>query len=153
MKISSNFNLEEFLVSQTAARHGIDMTPTPEVESNIRRLVFQILQPLRDDVGPLWINSGYRPPDLNSLIGGSRTSAHRFGCAADIRTFALSPLDLAKRVVELDLPFDQVIHEFGSWVHVGIRWDENPPRKQQLTAYNKGGTKYVEGLLPMDQLT
>ena len=146
MKISENFTLEEFLVSQTAARNGIDMTPPADIEANIVRLVKTIMQPLRDVVGPLWVSSGYRPEELNTLIGGSKTSAHRFGCAADFRTFGLSTLDLAKKVVEMDLPYDQVIHEFGRWVHVGIRWDDKPIRKETLTAYKDDNNETVYGV-------
>lgn len=151
--ISQNFALKEFLVSQTATRHGIDMTPPPEIVLNIRRLVTTVMQPLRDVVGPLLISSGYRPEDLNSLIGGSKTSAHRFGCATDFYSNHYSPLDLCNKIVELDLPFDQVIHEFGDWVHVGIRWDNKPIRKELLTTYKVGTTThYVRGLVAMEDL-
>lgn len=156
MKISTHFSLEEFLVSQTAERHGIDMTPSPEIKNNIVRLVVDILQPLRDDLqAPLVVNSGYRPEDLNSLIGGSKTSAHRFGCAADVRSNTVSALELCERVVDLDLPFDQVIHEFGRWMHVGIRHDSSKPRKQTLTAYRDKGTGrtvYTYGLHRIEDL-
>ncbi|MDJ0952556.1 MAG: D-Ala-D-Ala carboxypeptidase family metallohydrolase [Acidimicrobiia bacterium] len=151
--ISKNFSLDEFLVSQTATRHGIDMTPPPEIENNIKRLVIDVMQPLRDIAGPLLISSGYRPEDLNSLIGGSKTSAHRFGCAADFRSNLMTPLDLCELIVDLNLPFDQVIHEFGRWVHVGIRWDDQPIRKQTLTAYKEGTkTRYLNGLFAMEDI-
>jgi len=152
MKISKNFTLEEFLVSQTAVRHGIDMTPPLKIEANIIKLVETIVQPLRTELGsPIMINSGYRPEELNTLIGGSKTSAHRFGCAADMRCNAISPLDLSKLVFEMDLLYDQVIHELGAWVHCGIRWDNKDIRKEELTMYrNKNGhTIYVPGLRPM----
>lgn len=154
--ISANFTLEEFLVSQTAVRHGIDMTPPPEIEENIIRLVTDIMQPLRIEIhSPLMISSGFRPEDLNSLIGGSKTSAHRFGCACDFRSNSMSPLDLCNKIVEMDLLFDQVIHEFGRWVHVGIRWDDQPIRKQELTAYKDSSNKtvYVNGLHPMSDFS
>jgi len=151
MRLSKNFTLDEFLVSQTAERHGIDMTPPAQIQENIERLVIEIAQPLRESVGSIFISSGYRPPELNTLIGGSKTSAHRFGCAMDLRASRLAPLEVAKRVVELDLPFDQVIHEFGRWVHIGIRWDYEPIRKEQLTAYKDENKKtvYVHGLIPI----
>lgn len=152
MIISKNFTLEEFLISQTAIRHRIDMTPTLAVQNSIIRLVDTVIQPLRTELGhPISINSGYRPEDLNSLIGGSKTSAHRFGCAADIRSNSMEPLELARLIELMDLPYDQVIHEFGAWVHVGIRWDSQDIRKQLLTAYSddRGKTVYMPGLLPM----
>lgn len=147
MKLSKNFTLEEFLISQTAARNDIDMTPSKKVQGHIVRLVETILQPIRDNTGSIFISSGFRPDELNKLIGGSETSAHRFGCAADLRATGLTPLETCQLIVDLDLPYDQVIHEFGRWVHVGIRWDGMLPRKEQLTAYKQHGkTAYIHGL-------
>jgi hypothetical protein len=156
MILSANFTLEEFLVSQTAVRHGIDMTPSPEVKDNIQRLTDDIMQPLRTELGfAIVISSGFRPDALNTLIKGSKTSAHRFGCAADFRSNVINPLDLCKLIVSMDLPFDQVIHEFGRWVHCGIRWDDKPIRKEELTAYrtSQGKTTYVAGLHSMSMLS
>jgi hypothetical protein len=153
MKISENFTLEEFLVSQTATRHGIDMTPPPVIEAKIIRLVETVIQPLRTELGtPIMISSGYRPKDLNSLIGGSKTSAHIWGCAADMRCNALTPLGLAQLAVDMALPFDQVIHEFGRWVHIGINWNSNALRYETLTAYKAPDTRYIHGLHSMESL-
>lgn len=155
MKISKNFTLEEFLVSQTAVRAGIDMTPPLDIQNNIIRFVETIVQPLRDELGsPIIINSGFRPDAVNTLIGGSKTSAHRFGCAGDMRSNAMSPLGLAKMIEDMDLPYDQVIHEFGAWVHCGIRWDDTIVRKEELTAYRNslGKTVYIPGLHAMEGL-
>lgn len=151
MRLSKNFTLEEFLVSQTAVRHGLDMTPPPEVIENLQRLVTDGLQPLRDHVDAgIYINSGYRSPQLNSMIGGSKTSAHMRGDAADIRVTGLTPLEVSKLIVELGLPFDQVINEFGAWVHWGMA---DILRGEQLTAYKDDGvTRYVLGLRRIEDL-
>ena len=145
MQITENFFLHEFLRSQTAARHGIDMTPPQYVIDNIKDLCVSVLQPLRSDLGvPITVTSGYRPPVLNELIGGSRTSAHRHGRAADFVVHGHSPLSVCRRIVSLDLTFDQVIHEFGQWVHVGI---DDDPRYERLTAMRKDGlVRYIRGL-------
>ena len=150
-QISENFTLDEFLISQTAERHGISMTPTRQVAINIRRLVETCLQPLREALDtPIVISSGYRPQELNTLIGGSDTSAHMMGRAADFRAIGMSPYEVCEKVVELDLPFDQVIHEFGRWVHLGIAQHN---RKEALTAYRADGrTRYVNGLFTMHEL-
>lgn len=153
MKLSKNFSLEEFLVSQTAVRHGLDMTPPEHVIENLQRLVTTGLQPLRDHVGAgIYINSGYRPPDLNSLIGGSRTSEHMNGNAADIRVTGWPPYEAAQLIVELGLPFDQVIQEFGSWVHWGMA---DILRSEQLTAYKdaRNKTRYANGIHRIPDLT
>lgn len=151
MKLSKNFTLEEFLRSQTAARHNIDMTPSPEILENIQELVDTCLQPLRDAVqASVNVSSGFRPEELNRRIGGSRTSAHRLGRAADFTITGLTPLETSRRILELDLPYDQVIHEFGQWVHLGIA---DTLRRQELTAYkHEGKTIYVNGLIAMEDL-
>jgi len=155
VKISKNFTLEEFLVSQTAVRHSIDMTPPLDIRNNIVRFVETIAQPLRDELGSsITINSGFRPDKLNTLIGGSKTSAHRFGCAGDMRCNAVSPLGLAQMIMDMDLLYDQVIHEFGAWVHCGIRWDNQDIRKEELTSYKNKVNKtiYVPGLHSIESL-
>ena len=152
MRLSKNFSLDEFLVSQTAARHDIDMTPPPEVIENLQRLVTGCLQPLRDEVGVgIFISSGFRPLELNTKIGGSKTSAHVRGDAADLKVIGQTPFDTCELIVAMELPFDQVIHEFGRWVHLGVA---DILRGEQLTAYKKDGkTRYVNGILKMEDLT
>lgn len=148
MKLSKNFTLEEFLVSQTAARHGIDMTPPEDVLENLQTLVTTCLQPLRESLGSsIQVTSGYRPPVLNMLIKGSSTSAHMHGRASDLRATGYTPLEVCQRVIDLGLPFDQIIHEFGSWSHLGIAED---PRAEALTAYRyRGKTNYAWGVVPI----
>lgn len=148
MKLTDNFSLYEFLRSQTAARHDIDMDPPVDVIDNLRRLCVDILQPLRESAGrPITISSGYRPPKLNELIGGSTTSAHMDGRAADLIIEGMSPLEVSQMIRALELPYDQVIHEFGQWVHVGIPREEDEARLQELTAFRvDGATRYDLGL-------
>lgn len=148
MKLTDNFSLDEFLRSQTATRHGISMDPPIEVVDNLRRLCVDILQPYRDVIGvPITITSGYRPPKLNEMIGGSTTSAHMDGRAADIFVAGKSPYEVATAIRDMDLPYDQLIHEFGRWVHVGISREDDDIRMQDLTATrgNKG-TVYAHGI-------
>ncbi len=148
MKLTTNFYLYEFLRSQTAARHGINMDPPIEVIDNLRRLCVDILQPLRDTLGlPVSVTSGYRPLELNQLIGGSTTSAHMDGRAADFIINGMTPLEVAEHTKAMALPYDQVIHEFGQWVHVGISPEEIDVRLQDLTAYRDDkGVHYDLGL-------
>ena len=110
------------------------------------------LQPLREAVKrPIFVSSGYRSPDLNSLIGGSKTSAHMQGNAADFRVSGMTPFDTCNLIVEMGLPFDQVIQEFGKWVHLGVA---DILRGEELTAYRRNGkTRYVFGIKSMDELT
>jgi len=150
MRLSKNFTLDEFLISQTAVRHGIDMTPPDEVIDNLQRLVTGCMQPLRDETGPIFISSGFRPLELNTRIGGSKTSAHVSGDACDFKVISQTPFETCELVVAMDLPFDQVIHEFGRWVHLGVA---DILRLEQLTAYKKDGkTRYSYGILRMEDL-
>ena len=80
------FTIEELTRSTTAQLRNIDNTPSPQVISNLTALVDNILDPLREAWGkPIRVNSGYRCPKLNSAVGGSATSEHRYGMAADIK--------------------------------------------------------------------
>lgn len=107
--ISENFSYEEFEDSVKAAENNMDNSiPSPEVKEHIKALVINVLQPLRDAWGkPLGLNSGYRCPELNKIVGGRPTSQHLKGEAADIRTD--SPYELACLAIEMALPFDQII--------------------------------------------
>ena len=90
MQLSENFVLEEFLRSQTAECTGgamLDRQMNPErvIVENLQHLVTRALQPLRTLLRtPFQITSGYRCDELNSRIGGSSNSRHRFGQAADV---------------------------------------------------------------------
>ena len=85
MKLTKNFSLEELTRSDTAERKGIDNSPTAEHIHNLAALCENVLQPLRDKVKhSIRVTSGYRSEKLNNAIGGSKTSEHSFGKAADM---------------------------------------------------------------------
>ena len=128
------FTIKELCKSNTAIKHGIDNTPTPEVEQNLISLIENVLDPLREAWGrPIIVNSGYRSPELNKVIGGVKTSQHMTGQAVDIQTVTDSKSDnekLFKLAQSLDLPFDQLIDESNySWIHISYS-DKN--RRQIL---------------------
>jgi len=146
MKLSEHFDLSEFTTSQIATRQGIDNRPDPDELANLRGLS-NFLEVVREKVGkPVIITSGYRCPELNRWVGGSRTSAHMDGRAADIVAPAFgTPADLAELIAALDLEFDQLILEYGDWVHVAVA---DNPRHQTLTAvHGPAGTVYESGIL------
>jgi len=121
-QLSPHFKLGEFVVSETASRRGINNTPQQVHIARLRTLCQQILEPARQALGPLRINSGYRSPTLNSAIGGSPTSAHMHGYAADVYPLKVSRMKFAKWV-QNHCKFDQIILEFGTpsepdWIHV-----------------------------------
>lgn len=117
--ISKNFSFSEFEYSRKAKENGIDNSiPSDAIRESIRLLVQMILQPLRDALeAPLHVNSGYRCEKLNILVNGTKTSQHKKGEAADIRTAFYSSLDVARKIVELELPFDQIVL-YPDFVHV-----------------------------------
>ena len=120
-----HFTLRELIKSDTAIRKGIKNVPNRQEEQNLNALVDKILDPLREAYGkPIIVTSGFRCEELNRLIGGSKTSQHRTGQAADIRTVIDTPEENKKLydlIIKLDLPFDQLIDEYNfDWVHVSF---------------------------------
>lgn len=151
-QLSKNFSLAEFTKSETATRKGLDNTPTPEVIQNLQKLVDNIIQPLREAIGkPININSGYRAPEVNASVGGSKTSDHCKGQAADIEINGMANGDLAQYIVD-NYKFTQVILEFytkgipdSGWVHVS--YDPSNLKCEALTAVKQDGkTVYLKGL-------
>ena len=126
------FTIKELCESSTATQRGIDNTPNSEIVSNLEQLVDNILDPLREKYGsPIKVNSGYRCEKLNKAVGGSKTSQHRYGLAADITTGSkLRNKQLFILAQQMNLPFDQLIDEKTySWIHISF---SKEPRKQVL---------------------
>lgn len=124
MKLSANFTLQEFTASDTAARRGIDNTLPDELLSAALQTA-QMLERIRAVLGaPVIISSGYRCLALNREIGSKDNSDHVRALAADIKVPSFpSPYHVCKALsLNLDgLGIGQLIHEFGSWVHVSTR--------------------------------
>ena len=133
MEISKNFRLKEFTKSAVADKMKIDNTNVPEyVKNNIKEMVYQVLQPLRDYIEkPITINSGYRCLKLNAAVGGVPTSQHVQGQAADIEVDGMTSFEIAQAVLDLHLPYDQLIL-YNDFVHISIGTRD---RRQLL--YNK----------------
>lgn len=122
--LSRNFTLEELTFSQTAARLGLANVPNATQIAALASLCANVLQPLRDALNaPVVVSSGFRCPALNRAVAGAPDSQHLDGKAADITCPAMSTDALFKRVLDLKLPFDQLIYEGGKecvWVHVSF---------------------------------
>ena len=143
IRVSKNFALSEMTKSATAERLGVDNSPSTIHLVNLTHLAIHILQPVRDQFGVITINSGYRSPALNAKVGGSKTSQHCNGQAADFESFSTPNPDLAKWIAN-NLEFDQLILEFydgkdpnSGWVHCSYNLMGN--RKKILTALKTGG--------------
>ena len=153
MNLTENFTLSEMTKSETALRYDMDNSPPQEITSNLQALAVHVLQPVRDhyDKG-VKVNSGYRSPDVNAKVGGSKTSDHCKGMAADIEIPGVPNAELAEWI-RSNLLFTQVILEFytqgvpdSGWVHVS--YDHENLTKQALTAVKEDGkTVYLQGLV------
>jgi zinc D-Ala-D-Ala carboxypeptidase len=95
---------------------------------------------------------GFRHPLVNAKVGGSATSDHCKGFAADIEIPGIANAELAEWIKD-NCEFRQLILEFytvgvpdSGWVHVSFNPADN--KKQVLTATKKDGkTVYLEGLV------
>jgi len=144
--LSPNFSLDELVFSQTAARLGIDNTPDAQVLKNLKHLASQ-LELVRSALGdvPILISSGYRSDAVNIAVGGAAGSQHRSGLAVDFTAPRFGTvLQTAKAVAACGVPFDQVIYEFGKWVHLGVAAPDTQAKGQTLSIMVAG--QYVGGL-------
>lgn len=126
------FTLQELCMSSTASSRGINNTPPPRAEERLHRLIDKLLDPARELWGkPIAVNSGYRCPLLNKTVGGTASSQHLLGEAADITTGNSGDnRKLFDLLCKSDLDFDQLIDEKGyRWLHVSFS-DRN--RRQVL---------------------
>jgi zinc D-Ala-D-Ala carboxypeptidase len=153
MNLTANFTLEELVKSETALRNDMDNTPGEAEIANLKTLCEKVLQPVRDHFQTgVKVNSGFRHPEVNAKVGGSKTSDHCKGQAADIEIPGIANADLAVWIMD-NLEYTQLILEFytpgvpdSGWVHVS--YDPANLKKQNLTATKQGGkTVYLNGLV------
>lgn len=141
-KLTPHFTLREMTESQTAARLGILNLPSKRELTNLQQLA-ETLEKVRASVNrPIRISSAFRSLRLNLAVGGASNSAHLRGLAADINVNGMTPRQLALHIAKLDLPFDQLILEYDSWVHLGLH--ESKSRRELLTI--RKGTGYLPGI-------
>ena len=139
------FTIQELTNSQTAKAKGLDNTPDSQQEHNLRRLIEELLDPLREAWGkPIKVTSGFRGFELNKCVKGSKSSAHCIGAAAD-----LVPVDgkmpqfkrfVRDWLIENNIKFDQYIDERSGnseWVHLGLINQSGRQRRQFLMYRNK----------------
>jgi hypothetical protein len=153
MQLTTNFSLHELTKSETALRMGLDNTPDDEATENLRLLCEKVLQPVRDHFGKgVKVNSAYRSPESNAAVGGSKTSDHCKGMAADIEIPGVANAELAQWIMD-NLDYTQLILEFytpgipdSGWCH--ISYDPANLKNQELTATKVAGkTTYLPGLV------
>lgn len=163
-QITEHFSLRELTRSETGRRLGLKNEPNAQELANIKKTA-ERLEKIRAWLGGkygrtvgIYVSSCFRSEAVNRAVGGAKTSAHRYGSAADIDATGLSSEQLARDIIAMRdaglMTFDQLILEFpergdGAWVHFGCR-HHSAERNQILTATKRGGgkTRYLVGLHP-----
>ena len=130
------FSYSEFFKSDVAEKHQVKNIPDDaqlsQVLGNIKALVLNILDPLRARVGrPVIITSGYRSQRVNDLVGGSKTSQHLSGKAADIHVqgYTSQQMDIVYQTIQMCYDFDQLIF-YPSKNIIHVSWNGNKNRQE-----------------------
>lgn len=141
-QLTKHFKLSEFTYSDTAIKKKLDNTPTDKEIENLKKLCEKVLEPIRLKWGgAIKVTSGYRSEIVNKAVNGSKTSAHLYGCAADIRstdrTKNLDLWNLIRRMIDKgEIETDHIIWEKGKsipqWIHVAIHCDKRPYMKNRI---------------------
>ena len=131
MKLSQNFSLKELTHSSTANYNKVDNTPSRLELEYLKKLCNEILQPIRDKYGNfIFVTSGYRNPILNRLVGGSTTSQHILGQAADLTTGSREGnkklFDMIAQMIENgEIKVGQLIDEKNyTWIHISLPYSK-----------------------------
>jgi zinc D-Ala-D-Ala carboxypeptidase len=141
MNLTPNFSLAEMVASQEAARRGIDNTPDMATQTELQKTA-ELLEKVRARLErPILVSSGYRCPTLNRAVNGAPNSAHLWGGACDFTSPGYGhPLEVARELATYAeaLDYDQLIYEFGAWVHIGRAKPGERARRQVLTIDRTG---------------
>jgi putative chitinase len=146
MNLSTNFTLAEATYSETAIRLDINNQPSEQQLENMK-IAAKGMEQVRALTGPLRVNSWLRLPEVNIAVGGSAKSSHMDGWAIDCSSSKLTPYEICKLVESSDIKFDQMIHEFGRWMHISF----SPEMRMQKLTIFKPQNKYVAGILTAEE--
>lgn len=145
------FTIEECCVSASYPK----LVDVPQQGTSIYNNILYLIERL-DKIrekwgGPIICTSGYRSPALNKAVGGSKTSAHLTGLAADIHPKSGSIMDLAALIATMEMEFDQLILEKTTvkngeilgcqWLHIGFSRTKN---RNQILAWDGKAYKPVK---------
>jgi zinc D-Ala-D-Ala carboxypeptidase len=137
-RVSEHFTFAE--LTHTDHRDFLDeQADAPaQIRQNLVHLALDLLEPARSLCGPLRVNSAYRCRGLNGAIGGSRTSRHMDGLAADVFPLTMHIVDAYERILQSSVPYDQLILEWSHWIHIGAAAHGHEPRRQALMIFEPG---------------
>lgn len=148
MNLSPHFTLEEFTASDTAIRRGINNALPPALLEEAKRTCEMLerirarLTRLAGQQVPIVITSGFRCIELNRAIGSADTSDHPRAMAVDFKAGYFGPAyQVAKILAPLvnELGVGQLIHEYGTWVHVSTRRPERDANR--IITISRSGTE------------
>jgi zinc D-Ala-D-Ala carboxypeptidase len=148
MNLTEHFTLAELTGSDYAIRHGINNTSSDhEILANLHILAQGLERVRHIFMLPLIVSSGYRSPRVNAGVGGSKTSAHLRGLAADFIVPGVSQIEVCRLLADKpEIGFDQLIYE-GRWCHISFPEPEHDPAGIVLTATFHGGkATYSKGI-------
>lgn len=135
------FTIEELCKTNT----GLVNIPGPDEVRNLEILIDNVLNPACEVYGKLiMVTSGFRSPEVNLRVGGSKTSQHPKGQAADLD----SEDNLKLFNILLKMEFDQLIWEFGTdkepaWIHVSFNSGHNRQMILKSVKLESGKTRYI----------
>lgn len=143
MRLTDHFTLDELIHSETATRNGIDNEPHNETIFDNLQTLAEGLEDVRSLLGyPILISSGYRCLQLNNILGSKPSSAHTEGLAADFICPSYgTPHEIIEAIVNSDIQYDQVIVEYGRWIHMSFA---STMRRQNLIIDKEGTRLYGE---------
>jgi putative chitinase len=139
MKLSPNFTLQELTRTST----GLPNEPKPEHLPRLIALAATLEKVRALFNRPIVVSSGYRSDAVNAKVGGSKTSAHSLGYAADFTVNGLSVREVCEKLVQSNIKFDQLIDEKRgntTWIHLSI----DPRMRGQVLTFRNG--TYTQGL-------
>jgi hypothetical protein len=146
--LSPRFKLRKLISSETAANQGLDNRPPVRLIRQLRRLTAGLERVRAITHHELHVSSGYRSPALNRIVGGSKTSHHMLGLAADFTCPRFgSPFRICKAILRNGMNFDQLIYEHGDaqdggWVHLSF----GPKMRGMILTICKARGAYQRGL-------
>ena len=145
-QLSPNFSLAELTASGTARARGLSNAADDQALANLTRTA-QAMEAVRSLLGgPIQVSSGYRSPEVNRAVGGSRTSAHCLGYAVDFTCPGFgTPFAVCNAILASSIVFDQLIHEYGAWAHISF----DPRARRMPLTIASAARGYMTGILPI----